>query len=421
MSLFRNRTTGIGVDLGTSTLKVVELTEDKGNIALASYAIAQQPNVLVESGRTDAVGQMAVILREVFNRASISRGQVYAALPILSVFSTVLELPAMPDRDLESAVTFAARSYVPSLLTDVVLGWTPVGEPREAGGTQRAAATPAVPVGPGNAPAPPPGAPPPPVRAAVTPAPAPPPTAAPGSSPTLTVEHLRPPPATEQRVPIKRPQTRKIQEIFLTAAPRDLVDRYTQLFERLDIEIAALEVESFPLARSLLQGETRPAMIIDFGDCTTSFSVVDEGYLRVNQAVDMGGDSLTKAITEKLSISYEEAEERKRTEGLGGRDASGPVAAAMRPILSELIERGETLRRLYERKRARTIGRIILIGGGALLPGLSPFWNQATGLPAEVGNPWRGVGVPSALTDVLRDLGPAFAVAVGLALRPFET
>lgn len=406
---FIHRTVGgIGVDFGTSSIKVVELRKAKAGVSLVTYAVAAQPNLLADVRTPDAIARTAVVLRTMLQRAGVSRGAVTAALPVLSVFSTVLELPWMPERELDAAVRFAAKSYVPSPLPDVVLGWTSVGLPMETVPGINPAVIPATPAAASRGvPAQPnvgswvSG----PARGGVAASDA-------GGSPSVSAE----PPAAK----VQRPRTRKIQEVFLTAAPRESVARYTAVFERLGIPLAALEVESFPLARSLLRGESRPVLLVDLGDRTTSFSVVDEGTLRINQATDVGGEALTDAIARKLSLQKEDAEQKKRAEGITGADTLSLVAAAVKPVLTEIITRGETVRRLYERKRGRPLGKVVLIGGGAHLPGLAPFWSRVTGLPAELGNPWRGIEVPAALTGRLATLGPAFAVAVGLALRGFE-
>lgn len=387
MNLFRREMTGVGVDFGTSSIKVVQLSGDGKRIALATYASAPQPNILSQATSPDAVARMAVVLREILQKGRVGRGALSAALPVLSVFSTVLELPELPEKELASAVMLLAKNYVPSPLAEVVLGWTSIGPPeKEPGRTDRVptanegvAAAPATASGP----------------AADEP---------PGKTPRPT------------------------QEVFLTAAPRDLVQRYAAVFERLNTTLTALEVESFPLARSLLREDRRPTLLVDFGNRTTSYSIVERGYLRLNQAVDIGGETLTTAVAHALSLPPAEAEKRKRAEGLlplgsrgaGGAESASAVSAALRPPLLEIITRGEVIRRLYEKKRGRALALVQLIGGGSRLPGLASFWTSVTGLPCEVGNPWKGIAVPTALSELLKRQGPSFAVAVGLALRPFE-
>lgn len=389
MGLFRHRpNVGIGIDLGTASVKVVELARGKHGLSLTTYAVARQPNLLLDGAAPDSVARAAVLLRAMFQRARVSHGEVVTALPIVSVFSTVLDVPQMPERELSSAVTFMAKNYVPSPLAEVVLAWSPIGSPEDAKSAATAERAP---------------------RTSEWP-----------SSSTVGTPGWSLPRASNL-------ETRKTHEIFLTAAPRDLVERYAELFERLGRRLATLEVESFPLARSLIRGDRRPVLLVDLGGRTTSFSVVERGYLRLNQAIDIGGEAFTNAIQKKLSLSWEQAEQRKRADGVGSgagaglaSDAGSPVAAVLRPLVMDIITRSEVVRRLYERKQGHALAAVQLIGGGAWLPHLANFWTSVTGLPCEVGNPWRGISAPPPLTDHLRRLGPSLAVAVGLALRPFE-
>ncbi|MDP3685256.1 MAG: pilus assembly protein PilM [bacterium] len=395
MGLFRHRpSVGIGIDLGTASVKVVELARGKSGLSLTTYAVAQHPNLLLDDAAPDSVARAAVLLRAMFQRAGVSSNEVTSAIPVVSVFSTVLELPQMPERELSSAVTFMAKNYVPSPLTEVVLAWSPIGSPEDE---NQSASAERGSVGQGQ-----------------------PLEASPSSAAPAAASPLRRPGALE---------TRKTREVFLTAAPRDIVGRYTALFERLGRRLATLEVESFPLARSLIRGDRRPVLLVDLGGRTTSFSIVERGYLRLNQAIDSGGEAFTAAIAQKLSIPTEEAEQRKRADGLAGSgglglagasDVSSPVATVLRPMVMEIITRAEVVRRLYERKQGQALAAVQLIGGGAWLPQLASFWTSVTGLPCEVGNPWHGISAPAPLTDHLRSLGPSLAVAVGLALRPFE-
>lgn len=391
MAFFSRHDSYIGLDIGTSSVKLVEIRrEGKSAVRLATYASVSGANLLVEGRGGDAVARTATILREMLRRCGASSIDVVAALPSLSVFSAVLILPEMSERDLEKAVVFEARNYVPSPLKDIVLGWTVIqdhdaplgvwagGVTSPAGASPVAAPSPAAPVGTAWA------------RASAG-------------------------------VSTMQPKARKTQEVFLTAAPKDLVQRYSSVIERLNLRLVALEIESFPLFRSLLGGESRPVFLVDIGAHATSFSIVDRGYLRLNQSIDLGGASLTTAVTQKLGLASDEAEKRKRADGLsspGG--AESPASAAMKPVLRDIVERSQSLRRLYEQKSKQQIAKVVLIGGGANMKGLPAFWSEVSGLPAEVGNPWKGIRVPAVLSEHLRILGPSFAVAVGLALREFE-
>jgi type IV pilus assembly protein PilM len=374
MALFTRRDSYLGLDIGTSSVKIVELRrEGRGAASLVTYASASRTLPLTDGPSGEAVARMVALLRDMLKRAKTTSTDVVAALPSLSVFSSVLQLPEMSERDLEQAVQLAAKNYVPSPLKDVVLGWTVIQDGEQPVPTTSPAEAGAVPEKT-------------------------------GVSSVIPLIH-RPPPRTQQ-------------EVFLTAAPKDLVQRYSQVVERLGLRLVALEIESFPLARSLIEDEARPVLIVDIGDRATTFSVVSKGYLRLNQSVDIGGGTLTEAIAKTMGIAFEEAETRKRAEGLLDENVGArSVAGVLRTALRDLIERAQNLRRLFEQKSRRQIARTVLIGGGTSLLGLPAFWTEVTNMPSEVGDPWKGIRTPPVLGEKLKGLGPSFAVAVGLALR----
>lgn len=360
----RSPSISLGLDIGTSSIKLVELTKNKRGIRLSNYASAKNTNALTNNTAQDAVARTATIIRAMMDRAGTKSSEIMAALPSLSVFATVIRLPQMSQQDLEQAIPNAAKRYVPANIDDVSLGWTLIEKKEEKQGIGR-----------------------------------------------KSLFNLK-----KQQTP----ESAEAQEIFLTAAPRDLVQRYIEVIERLRVKLSALEIESFPLARSLLREETRPTLLVDIGDLASTFSIVDEGFLRLNQSIDVGGAALTQAIIKATGLSEEEAEKRKIMFGLEGSDQvnKSQVVDAMRPILHSMMERSKSFSRLYEQRSKRRVQGIVLIGGGARLRGLSQFWQDVSGMQTTIGNPWGGITVPAELSETVTQMGPLFSAAVGLALRP---
>ena len=58
-------------------------------------------------------------------------------------------------------------------------------------------------------------------------------------------------------------------------------------------------------------------------------------------------------------------------------------------------------------------------GGGALTPGIKDVLIKTYGVEVELINPFHKVIYPAFLEPALKDIGPGFANAVGLALREF--
>ncbi len=388
MAIFSHKDSYIGLDIGTSSIKLVELQKDRDkSVRLVTYAYAKGVQSLAEGQSNDSVARLATIVREVSRRAGVTGANIIAALPSLSVFSTVLTLPQMNDTELEKAVVYAAKNYVPTPLKDVVLGWTVIRDNKEGAAAR---------VSKGSI-----------FSRAESLVKAP-----------FKKEERGDEETSQEETQVRRNLARHDTEVFLTAAPKELVQRYSSVVERLNYSLIALEVESFPLSRSLLKNEKAPAMLVDIGDLATNFSIVENSYLRINQSANIGGASMTDAIVAKFGISREQAEEKKLQTGIGQGDEA--ASNAIRPVVRDIIERGVNLQRLFERRSRKSLGKIVLIGGGANLRGLPEFWKETTGLPTEVGNPWKGIRVPAVLNNKLLSMGPSFSVAVGLALREFE-
>jgi type IV pilus assembly protein PilM len=362
MALFGTANSFVGLDIGTSSLKVVELLQRKGRLEVVTYAEANFPNILLNpTGQgVDAVRETANVITRTLEEAEVSSERVVAALPSSVVFSTTLVLPPLPDNEMSSAVHFAARDVVPADLDEMVLGWKRVGElphmDNEAAGETKAAA---------------------------------------------------PQPASQETVPV-----------FLTAAPRDVVNRYVSLLELLHLELVALEVETFPLIRSLLSDEAGSALIVDIGDTVTTYHLIDQGTPAVSHTIEWGGQNLTTAIAETAKISVAEAAAAKVRYGL--LDTAPPdIQAATRAAVDKLFVEAERLATIHTTKTKRLIKKTILIGGGAKLRDLSKVWTARVRHSAIVGNPWKGLTYPDTLEKRAAELGPTFAVAVGLAQRGF--
>ena len=128
MGLFSSGRT-LGVDVGTSKLKVVELKKAKGGKAeLSTYGMARLPDDLVRADSDEIVGKIMVALQKIVERAEMKAKRVYASLPGFSVFSQEIVLPAMSKSKLAAAVEQEAGKHVPGDLADMVLDWEVIEE-----------------------------------------------------------------------------------------------------------------------------------------------------------------------------------------------------------------------------------------------------------------------------------------------------
>lgn len=115
--------TNIGLDLGSSSLKVVELLkEDKKYRLINLGLIASPPGGLLSESKVEqeAVSQA---IKQLFREAKITSDEVNVALPESQVFTFVIETPALSERELASSIQWEAEQYIPIPLDEVVLDW----------------------------------------------------------------------------------------------------------------------------------------------------------------------------------------------------------------------------------------------------------------------------------------------------------
>ena len=128
MAFFSSSKKYVGVDIGTASLKVVELENKGGKAHLVTYGITQIPNDLIRSESDRVVEELAVALKNTLAQAQVSSKQAITALPGFSVFTSMIDLPKMTEKELPRAIQFEAEKHIPGASTEMVLDWEIVEE-----------------------------------------------------------------------------------------------------------------------------------------------------------------------------------------------------------------------------------------------------------------------------------------------------
>lgn len=359
----------LGVDLGTAGIKVVELANTKGHATLLTYGIVESSGDIVRSNAPETVNKVVELLQEITKKSRVTTDLAVAALPAFSVFSSILSLPPMPKSDLAQAVKWEAKKFVPMPLDEMILDWKLLRN----------------------------------VEAVI-------------SDQPPTDENNEENNTTE----VKAPDTKQNRRVLITAAPKNLVARYLEIFKRAGLKLISLETESFALARSLFFGSKLPIMIIDIGSLTTAISIVEDGVPILNRSLDVGGATLTQAIATSLNIDRRRAEQFKRDIGIAQTNAASGIPKVIERALNPVINEVKYSLNLYQSQTAISVEKAILIGGSAFLPNLTDYLAQVLNLNVFVGDPWFRVAYPEDLKLVLDEVGPRLAVATGLAMRDID-
>ncbi|MDO8462863.1 MAG: type IV pilus assembly protein PilM [bacterium] len=344
----------LGVDIGAGGVKVVELRSERGRARLSTYGLAEYPSM--ERSATslgDDLGGLADALREVCARARVEATEAVCALPVAAVFSSVITLPRMAKKQLPDAVAWEAKKLLPLPYEEMITDWKLL-TPEEDLETENTDTTTA--------------------------------------------------------------------RVLLTAAPKQLVQQYITVFRGAGLELLSLETEAFALIRSLVGDDPAVVLLMDIGASRTSMVIVEDGTPMLSRSVDVGGRHLTRAMSDLMGIAVPAAEELKLD--LAVTPTGNPAAAALPKLFERLFapviqeaRYAMNLHQSQEVNNGRSVEKIILAGGSALLPSLTEYFGSTLNLRAFVGDPWARVVYPVDLRPALDTIGARFAVAVGLGMR----
>ena len=125
----------LGVDVGVSLIKVVEISKKRGKLELENYgqvaasslyqdpyqAFAKEESFMLSSP------EISRVIKAILKEASIKTKEAVFTIPDFSTFFTTFELPPMSEEEIPEAVNFEARRHIPVPVSDVVLDWFLIG------------------------------------------------------------------------------------------------------------------------------------------------------------------------------------------------------------------------------------------------------------------------------------------------------
>lgn len=123
MGLFSKQTAQsfIGIDLGLSGMKLVELLNEKGRARLVTYAYADYPAQSADQPHEEQVSVAIALLKKMLAKARVTTKKAVAALPNSSVFSSIISVPSGSEKEMKEAVQWQAKKLIPMPLEEISL------------------------------------------------------------------------------------------------------------------------------------------------------------------------------------------------------------------------------------------------------------------------------------------------------------
>ena len=354
-------TSVVGIDIGSSALKIVELRKKGGRAVLSTYgALALGPYANVSVGQVTKLPneKVAEALRDILREANATTKTCSFAIPLSASLLSLIEMPVLDQKQLPQMVPIEARKYIPVPMSDVTLDWWII-------------------------------------------------------------------PKTEREVtsspddPVAKIQKAKLVDILLVVIQNAVLNNYREIVRLTGLDVSFFEIEAFSTIRAVMNRETMPVMIFDMGAGATKLYIVEMGIVRTSHTINRGSQDITAALAQSLGINVAEAEKLKRDNGLITEGKTGTAEAAA-IILGYIFAEVNRVLISYQRKSGKVVRRVILTGGGSTLKGILPFAQENLESEVELADPFAKVDAPAFLQGVLKDAGPQFTVALGIALRQLQ-
>jgi type IV pilus assembly protein PilM len=359
----------LGIDIGSSSIKIVQLSRKDGHPILETYgelslgpyagrAVGEATNLPLEK----VIEALNDLLRE--KEVNIQTKSCGVAIPFSSSLMAVMEVPMLPQKELASMIPLEARKYIPVPISEVTLDWYVIPKDQDIE--------------------------------------------------TQTVQPEVPDP-TKPNLP-----NMKKGEVLVVALHNETINSYKEIVTRSNLDASFFEIEIFSTMRSVLDEEISPVMILDMGATSTKLYIVERGILRSSHMVNRGSHKITDELSKSLGISITDAEYMKREKGLPGEVNGIKLKEVMILTLNYIFSEANQFILAYQKKYNKNVSKVMLVGGGSALLGIVDIAKENFQTEVVAGDPFSKVVAPAFLEKVLRDTGPEFAVALGVALRKLQ-
>lgn len=128
MSILSGINNFFGLDIGSSAVRVVELSGTGTTKTLAKYAYLPLEGNIANSDSKADQQKLAQAIRNLLDQAKLSTKNVAVGLPSQKVFTTVVDIDRLAEAELARSITLQADSLIPTPLTESKLDWALVGD-----------------------------------------------------------------------------------------------------------------------------------------------------------------------------------------------------------------------------------------------------------------------------------------------------
>lgn len=117
-----------GLDIGTTAVRLVELSGNGNAKSLVKYAYAPVDSKISLSDSKADQQKLAQVVRDLVSQAKVSSKNVAVGIPSSRVFTTVVDFERLPMGDLGKAINLQADTFIPTPINESKLDWALLGD-----------------------------------------------------------------------------------------------------------------------------------------------------------------------------------------------------------------------------------------------------------------------------------------------------
>ncbi len=172
-------------------------------------------------------------------------------------------------------------------------------------------------------------------------------------------------------------------QILVSVVPKKIAESYYNTLKEAGLFPVVLEPEPLAITRALLPIDEKTketTVIIDIGTRRSNFIACVNGGILFTSSIPTSGDNITKAVAEKLKISWDQAESAKIVCGLSQHHIKNVVEQELEQKIKKSFK---YLAENYSEYGKVT--KIYLCGGGAYIKGLPETLSEKLKIKTEKG------------------------------------
>ncbi len=348
----------VGVDIGSSSLKVVQLRKQGGKAVLETYgelALGPYGGSQVGQATNLSAEQITETLKDLLREAKVTSKSAGVSIPFARSLLTLVTLPYRKEpAEQKTVIELEARKYIPLPISEVQLDWFIVPRTEHTEGTAHD--------------------------------------------------------------PQNKEGTPQTVDVLLVAVHNDELALLQTVVDGAGLTASFYEIEIFSTIRAVVEEPIKPVMVLDVGAASTKTYVIEHGVVAASHAISIGSQDITRAISVAGNLPIEKAEALKKEKGLvDSNTLQGPEL-----VFSSIFSEARRVLIQYETAHAKSIASIVLTGGGGVTKELGAYAKNVFSIDVRVADPFSKTEAPAFMRPILESIGPEFAVAMGLALRKLD-